>query len=216
MRHELPLIMLPGMGADARLFQSQLERFPTLRVPAWISPRTGDSLRAYAYRLAGAVDPGVPFIVGGASFGGVVALEMLPHLRARACVLIGSIRSPAELSRKWRLLRPLALLGPERLRELAALGTSVPGLGRKTARRLAKLARPEVGFVRWAMCAVLRWQPTPLPRGVPIFQIHGELDDTLPASLTRADVVVPGGRHALSLFNPTAVNQFLSQILARV
>lgn len=213
MPDDLPLILLPGMAADARLFQSQLERFPDLRVPDRQTPRPGESLRSYAARFARAIDPGVPCVVGGASFGGVVALEIAPHLNAVACVLIGSVRSPAELSWRWRVLRPLALLGPGGLGLVARCGARLPGLGPGFARRLARLGRPEAAFVRWAMCAVLRWQPNPAARNVRVFQIHGERDHTLPVSCTRADLIVPGGSHALSLFNPSAVNEYLERVL---
>src|SRR5262249_41007085 len=151
----LPLILFPGVAADARLFEPQLAEFPTLRVPSWIDPVRGESLRAYAARFGRVIDPGVPCIVGGASFGGVVAQEMAGHLRAVACVLIGSIHSPAELPWRWRVLRPLSLLGPEGLRVVARIGSRLrlPWLGRGWARRLRKLAGADANFVRWAMCA---------------------------------------------------------------
>lgn len=218
MSANLPMILLPGMAADERLFGAQLDRFPNLRVPAWIDPRPRESLRAYAGRLARAVDPGRPCVVGGASFGGIVAQELAAHLPAVACVLIGSIRSPDELPRRWRALRPLARLGPERLGRLAGVaarfGESL--LSPATARRLRRLARPEAAFVRWAVCAVLRWAPGPAARRVRVFHIHGERDRTLPAALTRPDVIVPGGAHALTLFNAAAVNDFLADVLRRV
>jgi pimeloyl-ACP methyl ester carboxylesterase len=210
---ELPLILLPGMAADARLFEQQLAQFPTLRVPSWIDPLPGESLRAYAARFARVVDPGVPCIVGGASFGGAVALEMAGHLQTVSCVLIGSIRSPAELSWRWRLLRPLSLLGPDRLCFAAQLGSRLPWPVRGWARRLRKLAQPDAEFVRWAMCVVLRWQPSPRVRSIPVFQIHGEFDRTLPARLSCADTIVPGGSHALTVFNPTAVNEYLWRVV---
>ena len=216
MATDVPLILLPGMAADARLFGSQFVHFPNLRVPAWIDPLVGESLRAYAVRFARAIDPGSPCVLGGASFGGIVALEAAAHLRhALACVLIGSIRSPAELSWQWRILRPLAILGPNGLRIAAEIGASLRclGLGRGVTRRLQRLARPEAAFVRWATCAVLRWQPGPGTRRVRVFQIHGERDHMLPATRTRADRVVPGGHHALSLFNPSAVNTYLAEVL---
>jgi hypothetical protein len=49
-----------------------------------------------------------------------------------------------------------------------------------------------------------------------VFQVHGERDHTLPAALSRADTIVPGGPHALSLFNPSAVNDYLERVLATV
>ncbi|MFO0824885.1 MAG: alpha/beta hydrolase [Gemmataceae bacterium] len=213
MTSPLPMLLLPGMAADARIFQDQLARFPNLRVPSWIPRHPNESLREYAKRFAHAIDPGEPCIVGGASFGGIVALEVAAHLQAVACVLIGSIRSPAELSWRWRAMRPLAFLGPEGLRIAATITRHIPGFGRATMRRMERLSRPEAEFVRWAMCAVLRWQPSPAMQRVPIFQIHGEFDNTLPVRNSRADLIIPGGSHALSLFNPSAVNMYLERVL---
>ena len=214
----VPIILLSGMAADERLFESQLAAFPELRVQPWIEPIPGESLRAYAARLVPLVNPGRPCIVGGASFGGVVALELAAHLPALACVLIGSIRSPAGLPRRWRLLRPVALLGPDALRVLAALaarfGRRLFPLG--VTRRLQRLSRPEAAFVRWAMCALVRWRPSEAARQMRTFHIHGAADRVLPIRLARPDVVVPGGSHALSLFSPLAVNEFVAEVLKAV
>src|SRR3954470_18150998 len=103
-----PLILLSGMGADDRVFAPQREAFPQLMVPGWIAPEsTDESLPSYAKRLAKRIDPGEPCFIGGASFGGFVALEMARHLQAKACFLIGSVRSPAELPWRIRMLRGL-------------------------------------------------------------------------------------------------------------
>ena len=103
----LPLILLSGMGADERVFAPQLAAFPNLRVPKWIEPITGESLARYAARFARHINPGAPCVVGGASFGGFVAVEMAKHLNAKGCILIGSVRSPADLPRRVRALRCL-------------------------------------------------------------------------------------------------------------
>jgi pimeloyl-ACP methyl ester carboxylesterase len=210
--------MLSGMAADERLFEPQRARFPSLRVQPWIDPLPGESIRGYAARLARHADSGVPCIIGGASFGGIVALEMAAHLPAVACVLIGSVRSPVELSWKWRVMWPLGLIGPDRLATLARFAARC---GRRfvsggTVRRWQRLARPEAAFVRWAMCALTRWRPRPPNSRVPVFHIHGANDRTLPVELTRPDVVVPTGGHALTLFSPAAVNDFLADVLRRV
>jgi pimeloyl-ACP methyl ester carboxylesterase len=213
---DVPIILLSGMAADERLFDAQRATFPTLRVAPWVRPLPGETLRAYATRLAPRIDPGRPCIVGGASFGGVVALELARHLPARACLLIGSVRSPPGLPWRWRLLGPVASLGPEAIRQVASLAAR---LGRRvlppvTVRRLQRLARPEAEFVRWAICAVIRWRP--IPAGVPVYHIHGTADRILPVARARPDVVVRGGAHALSLFNPTAVNAFIVDVLRAV
>lgn len=218
MAEPIPIIMLSGMAADERLFGPQLAHFPELRVQPWIEPRTGESIRRYAARLARVAEPDRPCIIGGAAFGGIVALEMAHHVKALGCVLIGSVRSQAELPWRWRAARPLAMLGPDRTGKLAGvaarLGKGVLSGG--TLRRLHRLSRPEAAFVRWAMGAVCRWRARPMPRNVPVFQIHGANDRTLPAALTRPDVIVPTGGHALTLFSPAAVNTFLADVMKRL
>ena len=211
----IPIILLSGMAAGERLFESQVATFPELRVQPWVPPLAGESLRAYAARLAPLVDPGRPCIVGGASFGGVVALELAAHLPALACILIGSVRSPSGLPRRWCLLWPVAVLGPDAIRLMAAVGAHLgyPFLGAQTVRRLLRLSRPEAAFVRWAMCALVLWRPSPATRRVRVFHIHGAADRVLPIALARPDVVVSGGGHALSLFSPSAVNEFVASVV---
>ena len=54
------------------------------------------------------IDPGVPCFIGGASFGGMIAVEMLEHLDARACFLIGSAKHSGELPRALRLIQTIS------------------------------------------------------------------------------------------------------------
>jgi pimeloyl-ACP methyl ester carboxylesterase len=211
----VPIILLSGMATDERLFAAQAAAFPNLRVQPWVPPLPGESLEGYAARLAPVVDPGRPCLVGGASFGGVVALELAAHLPALGCILMGSIRSPAGLPWRWRALGPVAAFGPSALGALAGLAAWLgrPFLAAGSVRRLQRLARPEAAFVRWAMCAVVRWRPSPAARRVRVFHIHGEADRVLPVTLARPDLVVPGGSHALALFSPAAVNAFVAGVV---
>lgn len=213
---DIPLILLSGMGADERLFGPQFEVFPQLHVPKWIEPIPRESLRDYAKRLAASVDPGGPCLIGGASFGGIVAMEMAPHLETPACILIGSVRSHKELPLRWRILKPVAWLGPDGFGRLAGFLARYgkPFLGRATIHRLRKLSLPEAAFLRWSMCAAVRWRKSPAAGKLRLLQIHGTSDRVLPASLTTPDVLVPGGQHALSLFNASAVNAFLANCIA--
>jgi len=213
----VPIVLLSGMAADECLFARQVAALPDLRVQPWIPPRAGESVRSYAARLAPLANPGRPCIVGGASFGGVVALEMARYLPARAVVLIGSVRSPAGLPRRWRILWPLARLGPDALAVLATLSARLgrPFLKAGTVRRLRHLASPDRAFVRWAMCALAQWRPGPVT-SVPVFHIHGADDRVLPVRRGRPDIIVPAAGHVLSLFSPGAVNAFLAEAINRV
>lgn len=211
MNDPLPLILLPGMGADERLFAPQRAALPYLRIAAWIEPYPRESLGCYAGRLARGIDPGRPCIVGGASFGGIVALEMAAHLQASACVLISSVRSPNEFPWWFRVLRPAAVLGLIGLSRLAALfvGASASILPALTVQHLRRLSGPNADFLRWASWAVLDWRPNQALRQLRIYQIHGDADRTFPIRLTHPSQVVVGGGHLLPLTHPQTVTEFL-------
>jgi pimeloyl-ACP methyl ester carboxylesterase len=216
MRHDGSLVLLPGMAADERLFAPQQQAFPGLIVPHWIEPEPAEPISRYALRMASVVEPCRPALVGGASFGGIVAREMAAHLGVEACVLISSVRSPAELS--WRLwtLRPLAHLGPDQLGGAAGCVSrwSAPSMPAATARQLERLGEPRSAFLRWASWAVLHWCPTPAAQRVRVLQIHGSSDRTFPLQYTRPDRIVRGGGHLLPMTHPEEVNDFLRRALA--
>jgi pimeloyl-ACP methyl ester carboxylesterase len=210
----LPLFLLPGMGGDARMFQPQLAALPCATVPAWIAPEPQESLPSFAARMARVVDPGGPCFVGGASFGGMVAVEMARHLEARACFLIGSVRTPAELPPRTHMYRWLArttgahglVVVPRAAAALDALASRwmSPAVG-SMVRQLADTDRK---FFRWAALAVLQWEPSAAP-SVPVLQIHGDEDHMLPHRFTRPDMLVHGAGHLLSMSHGDEVIQFL-------
>jgi hypothetical protein len=47
-----PLILLPGMAADGRLFRHQRAALPCIRTPDWIEPRDREPLADYAHPSA--------------------------------------------------------------------------------------------------------------------------------------------------------------------
>ncbi|HEX5244491.1 MAG TPA: alpha/beta hydrolase [Tepidisphaeraceae bacterium] len=211
----LPMIFLPGLNGDARVFAPQLERFPSLIVARWQPPLKSDSLAAYAARLARSLDPDGPCLVGGVSFGGIVALEVARNLEARACLLIASSQDAKGLPATIRLLRPVAAVA-----NAAALNCTIHHGGmlaasssRRLRRRIARLSPEELRFRRWALKALLTWQPPSL--SCPVLQIHGECDSTFAHSRSQADVVVRNAGHLLTLTHADQVNAFISSALFR-
>jgi pimeloyl-ACP methyl ester carboxylesterase len=94
-----PVILLPGLAANAAVFAPQCEALPDIVVPPRLKPERGESLVEYAGRFARRLDPGRRCIVGGMSFGGIVATELCHHLDVERCLLIGSISHPRHLPR---------------------------------------------------------------------------------------------------------------------
>jgi pimeloyl-ACP methyl ester carboxylesterase len=220
MHHSVaPLILIPGMGADERLFAPQREVFPNLIVPKWITPAPNDSIQSYGKRLALQVDPKQPCFVGGASFGGFIAMEMARHLQALGVFLIGSLRGAEELPPKFRMLKPirqfLSAVPFAMLNKSAAISVSISGgLSGPAVKEVVKqFSEADAVFLRWAGQAVLDWEPSgqstsPQP---PIFQIHGQKDPVLSPRCTKPDVTIPGAGHLISLTHPREVNDFLAK-----
>ncbi len=210
------LLLLPGMGADARMFRPQQQAFPELQVAKWIPPEPRETLAHYAERLAERVILSPDAYLGGASFGGVVALEMAALLPVKKCILIGSLRSPAGLRwiyPKLRHLSGLSAFGPRSAQ--ASLWMAGALCGPAFRGILRQLAAADGRFLSWASRALLEWTPSASVANVSISQIHGQRDWLLPARFSQADLIVPGAGHLLSLTHGREVNQFIeTQVIA--
>jgi len=211
------LILLSGMGADDGVFERQIEAIPTLHVPQWIQPLPNESLAGYARRWAGMLSINEPCFIGGASFGGFVALEMAQHMDVVACFLIGSVRSPDEFPKRFRALRKMSKAADvlpfeaATLLSKAALLSSGYLTGNHLKVLMQQMSDSDATFLRWACRAVLEWEGGANLNGTTIYQIHGDKDFVLPAENTKPDVLIAGGGHAISMSHPDEVTAFLKE-----
>ncbi|MEM6778670.1 MAG: alpha/beta hydrolase [Planctomycetota bacterium] len=203
------------------MFAFQRHAFPQLVVPKWPKPQGDDTLDTYSERLAHEWRTSGDIVVGGASFGGIVALHVAKHLDPKAVILIGSIRSPAELPHLVRCLRPFAILArfaPLRLLKLCCLPLHL-SIARRLVPHLHGLARQFQGcdpvVFRWSLARILDWSSTPTAN-CPTFQIHGERDFVLPRRYTNPDRVIRGGGHVISLTHPSQVTEFIQFTLDQI
>ena len=214
----VPLILIPGLSASHEVFQPQLERFPNVIVPEWPVPQRQETMTQYAERFAATLPMDQPCVLGGMSFGGMLAQEMCQVLHPVGLILIATVRGPEELPLyakigrclHWAIpLLPIRLLQSlSRVLECPGVRTWVP-LRRILARQF-RHADPEL--FRCSLLQIIRWSAPP-PVSCPVWHIHGDRDSVLPASRTSPDELVPGGGHVLTLTSPEAVNRFIAQCL---
>lgn len=214
------LILLSGLAADASIFDPQKSEFPELVVLNWKVPSKSDTLDSYAKRLADELGNQDRVIIGGASFGGILALHMAQYVKPAAVILIGSIHSPAELPLLARAARPLRWLlpiVPLRLLQFCA----VPFASHAARRVIPHLARvlrqfrdadPQV--IKWSLARLLGWKTIP-EVNCPVFHIHGKRDFVLPARYTTPDTLIDGGGHIISLSHPDNVNEFIRDVMVK-
>lgn len=213
------IVLLSGLGADDAMFAPQAFLFPQLLVPKWFEPLANESLDAYAKRMVheiGTID--ATTWIGGASFGGIMALHMAAHIPVRGVILLGSVRSPDQLPlyiRAARLVRWATPLIPVRLLQLTLLPLFMRIAGKRWPRLYGlawQLSRANPRVIRWSIRRILEWRRAPTVT-CPIHHIHGQRDMVLPARHTTPDCLVPGGGHIVSLTHPKEVNEFLASVI---
>jgi pimeloyl-ACP methyl ester carboxylesterase len=202
---------LPGMNGKTSLYAKQRAAFPRLQTPEWIPPKTGELLPDYATRMGESLDISSNCLLGGTSFGGMVAQEMTASLGLIECWIISSVRSREELPPWWQMLLPYALDGEQALAEfmVAMANNPPPDLSREIAARWRRLNHPDAHFLRWAVWAVLTWEKTPAANTLTTYHLHGDSDTTFPIEYVHPNVTVADGGHVLPLTHDAVVNAFL-------
>jgi pimeloyl-ACP methyl ester carboxylesterase len=213
---EARLVLLPGVGADHRLFGPQAEAFPNMVVPEWIEPEPDESLEAYAERFAAALDIERPFYLGGASFGGMAALELARHTEPEAVFLLGSCRSGRSVPAFLRFLERVSRLVPDDALELSQgvlprIAGLVEGLDGDNARIFIDMyVGTPLSRIRWTTQAIMGWS-FEAELACPVHHIHGARDTVLPLKLVEPDEVIPDGGHMITLTHGDVVNAFLAE-----
>lgn len=218
-------MLFPGLGADARLYEVQRRELAGVETPDWIEPRAGESLREYAARWGELLEVGErPAVLGGVSFGGMIALEMARAHGAKGVVLIGSCRHPRSVSGVLRACErvsrwtPRVVLDKGRVCAPVFLGRGgvIPREHRALLVRMA--CELPVDFLRWAARAVVEWEGCEdgaLDERIPVYQIHGTGDWVIPESRVRSTEVIKGGAHVLNMSHPGEVNAMLKRVTGR-
>ena len=215
------LILFPGLGADHRLMEPQRAAFPQMIVPPWIPPRKNESLPSYAARMAETIEPShkSPLILGGVSFGGMLAYEMARYVKPDAVVLIASCRTrkslrPSHVQGRWLLpLLPVQVWSVAKLFSGPVMRIMHRNSAAKREMLVTMFKESDSHFMHWVLQAILRWEPTPLA-GVPVFQIHGSRDPIIPARRVKADRLIPGGGHLINVSHAEEVNSFIVKAAA--
>ncbi|MBF9142706.1 alpha/beta hydrolase [Hymenobacter properus] len=205
--------LIPGLGADERVFQF-LRLHGEVHVLRWLTPQSPtEPLRHYAARLASAVPAGQPCWLVGVSFGGVLAQEVAALRPLARVVLISSFMSPRELPWIGRLARATGLyrLVPTQvLPLLPRVAKWFFGARNGGEYRLLKqiLRDTDPDFTRWAVARLLQWPGRP---GLPIVRIHGTHDRLLPAGAMLSQHALPGG-HLIIISQAVKISRILNEL----
>ena len=215
----LPLYLIPGLGADARLFGPLLPYLPaTVRpqVLEWLPPLSPDEpLAAYAARLAAPIPTNEACWVAGVSFGGILALE-IGRLRPLAHLIqISSIPAAEFLPLPLRLLRAMRLYRlspPQLLGKFSGLAKWFFGIQDREMGALLRsfLSNMNVPYTRWAIHALLSWDSAGIR---PALSLHGTHDRVFPLGHRQVEHRIAGGPHFMVYTHAKEVGAFLTEII---
>lgn len=214
MNRSLPQIyLLSGIGADSRLLAPQVAAFSGTQVLEWIQPIRGESVRDYARRISAPIPPG-ELIIGGVSFGGVIAQEIARQRPCLGVILVSSLRSPRELASVFQLGRRIP---GSWLRAVGALGALLPIVAKASHEHPRRLclnmpASSDPVFLSWAMDVLARWDP-PTVESTPLLRVHGTRDFLIRPG--KAEIVqwIQGGGHLSNLTHAEDVNEAIAGFL---
>ena len=196
------VVLLPGMGGDARMHAEIARMVPGVESAGWPDHRGCPGLGDYAERVIDQLGITAHDVIGGSSLGGIVSSEIHRRLGCRALVMIGSCDDPRFIQ---PLLHRLTWVG-ERI-PLAVILKLLGPLG-NVSLLLKMIHECDPEFIRWACGALGRWPGARASPGA-AWRIHGALDPVILATGQRLDQVLPTGGHIIALSHPQLVASFI-------
>jgi pimeloyl-ACP methyl ester carboxylesterase len=205
------IYLIPGLGADGRMYMPQLRVLPNAVILEHQKPLKGETLVQYAKRLTAQVDTSEPFILIGTSLGGIIAIEMARIIHPDKVILISSVKHRGEMPIWMRAMRHLKL--HKLLTGKNFVRFSNANVQRLTTKRVSSVGRllmdmhntadPE--FVVWAINEVVNWKGGKDYHKA-IVHIHGTRDLLFPHVNIKDAVYIKGGSHVMGLTQSQDVN----------
>lgn len=211
------LILLPGLGADERMFSNLGAAELPLVTPRHLVPVRGEDLPAYARRTAEHLGIGADDVVGGASFGSLVASAIARQRSVRALVLIGGALSAAGLRQvpgsRLILLLPVVLVRPllrsERVLKLVFAPESAE-MRQLAGKMLAEAPDDLLLYGGRMLCRYRTDEKVPCP----VFAIHGGRDPVMNPPLAPGLRLLPEAGHGIAWTHGPEVGTFLREAWA--
>jgi pimeloyl-ACP methyl ester carboxylesterase len=211
------MILLPGLGADERMFAPLKAQGLFFETPQLPIPRGGETMPVYGRRVAKAIGVRPDDLIGGCSFGSVVAAAVARQVPCRGLVLIGGALN-------GRGLRGFGK-GPRWLWTLFPLGLLRPFL--RTEKVIDRVFGSEDQAVRTLAFEMIAGVPDEqLLRGgrllvacdddapplCPVWAIHGDKDRVMVPPQVDSCRIVAGAGHGLVFTHPAEVASFLRSL----
>ncbi|MFN3753588.1 alpha/beta hydrolase [Flavobacterium sp.] len=215
---KIHVYFMPGMAASSTIFERiQLpEDTFEMHLLEWEIPNIGETLSAYAQRIAEKVTYENPILIG-VSFGGVLVQEMKQFLKPKKVIIISSVKSNTEFPRRFKVAKttkaykliPTKLFENIEMLVKFSFGSSI--VKQRMALYEKFLAVRDKRYLDWAIEKIINWDRTEIDEE--IIHIHGDADEVFPPKYIKNFIPVKGGTHIMILSKYRWLNENLPKIM---
>lgn len=207
---------ISGLGSDRNIFKHiQLPSICEAVYIDWIPPEKAESLPQYAMRLAAKINTAEDFALMGLSFGGMLAIEIAKEFKPAHVILISSVPTHKNLPPyfHWAGALHLHKVIPVSFIKNVALMKRLFSAETADDKKMLKamIRKIDIGFMRWALNAILTWKNTDIPLN--LIHIQGTKDEILPMRYTKPTHLIAQGGHLMVLNRAAEINTILKQVL---
>lgn len=210
--------LLPGMGADARIYKNiQLPGHELISVD-YFDPSESDTLTTYAQKLIGQYNIKSGSVLLGNSLGGMIAVEIAKQVDVAHVLLVSSIKTIDQAPAYFKFFRtvPVYKILPGKLfTNMGFLAKPVFGDMNKDDAWLFNdmLKKTSPKFMKWAMGAALHWVNKTVPPNVHI--ITGDKDLVFDYKRITDAIIIKGGTHIMIFDKAPEISAILTNILKK-
>lgn len=235
LQHHVPfnstsrVVLLPGLAADERMYarvrevlEKQCPRVASrLETPRLLVPESYEDISSYARRSAEALKIKEGDIVGGCSFGSMVASAIAAQIPVKGLILLSGALDSSTLVHSGHILNRIATFVPFMLlqRFLASdwflrrvFGEADPAdieLGRRML-----FDTPETSMRRGGVLATNSRLESNIK--VPVFALHGQEDKVIDPPRVDNCTIIPDAGHGMVVSHPRQVAEFISEAVRNV
>lgn len=214
----MTIYLIPGLGADGRMFEPQYPLPYPSKVLEFIEPlHEKEPLESYLNRWGTQIDTSQPFIFIGVSLGGILSIELAKLFPPTKHIIIASVKTEYELPARIKMLRKVPIY--------QLLNTKLFSFFSLFSKQVITLLHREYGtsfndmlmsnsvpFLKWGMHQVIHWQNKSYPSD--LIHIHGTKDRTFPIENISGAIIIENANHFMNIKMADEVNKILAKYLS--
>ncbi len=210
--------LIPGMGADHRLYAHCELKHGTIHYLDWIPAQKSRSLQEYAALMANEIRTDNNIIIGS-SMGGMVTVELARQIKPMAAVLISAPVGRHEFPRVLKVFDMLKIhraITPNQIMKISKLADLFMGFKNDEQRALfyEMLKGNGPDFLHFSVNAVLGWKNKEAP-DCPFIQILGTQDRLFKKEKIKEAICIEGSGHFTAYEKAQEVSEIINNYIEK-